>query len=123
MEFYKAERDLIEHFYNVAITEDEVYKYVDMFKYYNVEVMAAELKDLKDVGSVLLLCRLFGLKTVISYSECHSVKARECYLDLMSRWIDSNNKIIFGSRCVEEWDLFHVSTDLIYDSLAELGQI
>ena len=117
-------RNLINHFYPVNITDDEVLDIVDYYKYYDIK----PIKDIIDdklnklcIGDVLLIARMCAIKAVIDYVDNNeNIPNNEIVFDLMSRFIDNNTLLIFGDACREEYELYHFSTDDIADIIIDI---
>ena len=117
-------RNLINHFYPVNITDDEVLDIIDNYEYYDIKPIKKVIDDKISklcLGDVLLIARMCAIKAVIDYVDNNpNIPNNEIVFDLMSRFIDNNTLLIFDDACREEYDLYHFSTDDIADIIIDI---
>ena len=107
------------HFYKVNLDNSEILNIVSYYKY-------DDLKPIKDIisnynlsiGDVLIIARMCAIHGVIEYVDNFGrVPNDESFFSSISQFIDNNTLEIFGDSCREEYDLYHFSTDEIFDLL------
>ena len=113
--------NFVSHFYKTTISYKTIKPIVDNFDYRNVYEAMRYFKTTPlrlTLGDKIIICRMFGYKTVRDYNKISKIKFDEFEFEVISELIDENNKMIFSDILKrDKWECYHFSTDDVADSL------